>query len=113
MTARKIREEINEKENNNNNKFCGSYSMQKKGIAQSRSINEVTRVIDAKVKEREYVENKFECNKDSIDAEAKNAFQNKKVTASIIKCAHGHNHYGVRNAKINNNMVDESCPRCD
>ena len=71
------------------------------------------RVIDIKVKEYKYVETKFECKKDFINAEARSAFQNKKAIALMIKRTQGYNHYGVRNAKINNNMVDDRCPRCN
>jgi len=32
--------------------------------------------------------------------------------SSMISCAHGFNHYGVRDVLINNNMKSNECPRC-
>ena len=32
---------------------------------------------------------------------------------SIIKCAHGYNHYRLRHAMINNNLVEANCPHCN
>ena len=30
----------------------------------------------------------------------------------MFKCAHGFNHYGVREPMFNDYMIDEQCPRC-
>ena len=47
-----------------------------------------------------------------MNIEARNAFRMGKVITSMIKCAHGFNHYGLREAMINNNIVEATCPRC-
>ena len=31
----------------------------------------------------------------------------------MIKCAHGYNHYGLREAMINDCVVEAQCPRCE
>ena len=36
-----------------------------------------------------------------IDVKARSAFKINKITMSMPKCAHGHNHYGERDAKKN------------
>ena len=30
----------------------------------------------------------------------------------MIKCVYGFNHFGIRSTLINNNEIEESCPRC-
>ena len=45
--------------------------------------------------------------------EERNTFQTGKVTTSMIKCAHGFNHYGLREAIINDDMVESMCPWCE
>ena len=40
-------------------------------------------------------------------------FLAKEVTPSMIKCVHGYNHYGLRDALINNDMVEAHCLRCN
>ena len=30
----------------------------------------------------------------------------------MMKCAHGFNHYGLRDSLMSNNMIDDHCPRC-
>ena len=111
--ARKTREEISKKTNENNIKFYGSYSVKRKGELQSRAIKEVIRIVDAREKEKEHALKKHGCKKEFVDMEARNDFKIGKVTTSMIKCAHGHNHYGLREAMINNNMVEATCPRCE
>ena len=32
---------------------------------------------------------------------------------SVIKCAHGCNHYGIRNAMTNDDLTEKECPRCN
>ena len=49
---------------------------------------------------------------DFINLEARNTFLIKEVTPSVIKCAHGFNHYELRDAMINNKMIGEEYPRC-
>ena len=63
--------------------------------------------------EKQRTEKKHRCKADFIDVEARNTFQVNKVITSIIKCAHGCNHYGLRDALINNNVVEANCPQCD
>ena len=36
-----------------------------------------------------------------------------KVITSTIKCAHGFNHYGLRHAMINDNLIEANCSRCN
>ena len=31
----------------------------------------------------------------------------------MIKCVHGHNHYGLKDEMINDNVVKAKCPRCE
>ena len=69
--------------------------MLRKGEIQSRSINEVIRILDAREEESKYAERKYRYKKDFIDIEARNTFNIGKVTASMIKCAHGYNYYGL------------------
>ena len=45
--------------------------------------------------------------------EEQNAFKVGRVTTSMIKCAHGCNHCGKRDAMINDHMVEAICPRCE
>ena len=104
---------IRKRENNNNIKFYGNYSLHKNRIVQSRSIQEVIQIIDTREVELKYVEKKFEYKKDFIDIEARNMFQTSKVMASIVKCTHRYNHYRLRDAMINNNIVDTYCLRCN
>ena len=47
-----------------------------------------------------------------IDVEAIESIHLSKITPSMIKCVHGFNHFGIRSALINNNEIEESCPRC-
>ena len=79
---------------------------------QSRSIKEVVRIIDTRENEEEYTKKKYGHRKEFIDIEARNLFKIGKVTTSMIKCAHRFNHYGLREAMINNNMVETAYPRC-
>ena len=76
-----------------------------------RVINEVVRIIDAREKEKEYANKKYEYRKEFIDIEARKVFQTGKVAISMIKYAYGFNHYGLREVMINNNMVESICPR--
>ena len=110
MKARKTREEIGNRVNKSNIKFYRCYGLQREGIVQSRSIKEAIRIIDAREEEKKYIEKKFEYKADFIDIEARNSFQTNKVTTSIIKCAYRYNHYGLRDAIINNNIVEVNCP---
>ena len=111
--ARKGRELIRKKKEITNVKFYGNYGLKRDDGLQSRSTNEIIRIIDAKKVENEYIKKKYGYKNDFIDIEARNAFRVGKVTTSMIKCAHGYNHYGQRDAMINENMVEATCPRCE
>ena len=78
-----------------------------------RAVKEVLRVIDAKEEEKRQAEKKLKCKLDFVDLEARDLFHANEVTTSIIKCAHGFNHYGLRHSMINNNLIEENCPRYD
>ena len=47
---------------------------------------------------------------DFVDLEARDSFKTHKVTTSTIKCIHGYNHYGLRHAMINDNLIEAYCP---
>ena len=70
-------------------------------------------MIDAREEENKYVEKKYRHKKDFIDMEVRNSFQMSKVTISMIKYAHGYNHHRLRDAMINNYVVEAHCPRCN
>ena len=111
--ARKMREDIGLELNESNIKFYGCYSLKKEGIVQMRPIKEVLRVIDVKEEEKRYAWKKYRYKEDFIDLEARNTFCANKVMTSMIKCAHRYNHYGLRHAMINNNLVEANCPHCN
>ena len=48
---------------------------------------------------------------DFVDKDTRNACNPKKVTMSMMKYAHGFNHYGLRGSLMNKNMIDACCPR--
>ena len=48
-----------------------------------------------------------------IDVKARSAFKIKKITTSMIKCAHGHNHYGETHTLINKDVKNQECPTCN
>ena len=100
------------RERDANVKYFGSYAIMKDRVVLSRSIQEIVRIIDSKKAEENYGREKLKYKYDFVDAEARNVFNSKKVTTSMMKCAHGFNHYGLRDSLINNNMIDDSCPRC-
>jgi len=108
--AREIRETIKEKVGNTNIKYFGYYTLSMNGNIIGRSTKEAIRVIDAKKKEEEYAKEKFKEKYDFVDVEARNIFSN--CTTSMIKCSNRYNHYGLRDALINDNMIEAICPRC-
>ena len=61
---------------------------------------------------KEHVKEKWKYPFRVIDVKARDAFQNKKATASMIACLHGFNYYSMRDALINKNMKRIECPRC-
>ena len=56
---------------------------------------------------------KYKYNAEFIDIKARNIFSNKSITASMITCSYRYNHYDVRNAMINQNLIDSECPQCN
>ena len=68
--------------------------------------------VNAREIEEAYMKEKIGYNVEYTDVEAQNTFPMNKVTASIIKCANGYNHYGLRDATINKNMINSEYPQC-
>ena len=111
--ARGVRENLNQKEGITNIKFYGNYALKQDDQIHLRSINEIIRRIDAKEDEYDYAKTKLGYRYDMVDIEARNAFKVGRVTTAMLKCVYGYNHYGQRDAIINENMVEEICPRCE
>ena len=110
--ARKERENLSTRDRDANMKYCRMCALMREDIALSRSAQETIRIIDTREAERAYGEDKLKHKCDCIDSEARNAFDPKKVAASMIKCTHGYNHCGLRDTLINKNMIEACCPRC-
>ena len=70
-------------------------------------------MLNARENKRKHAKKKLRCKKDFIDLEARNSFKLKKVVTSMIKCSTRHNHYGLRDAMINNDMVEATCLQCN
>ena len=64
-------------------------------------VKEVVRVIDAKECEFNCAKKKLSLAVDLIDIEARNAFTNKTVAFSLIKCTNELNCYRIRDQIIN------------
>ena len=111
--AKSTREQIESKRNCHNIKFYGNYCLKREGELQSRSIKEVIRILDARKEENEYAKKKYKHKFEFIDIEARNAFMAGKVTTAMIKFVHGFNHYGLRDAMVNEQMFEATCPRCE
>ena len=111
--AGKARIEIESFETITNLKYYGNYALMYQGVIISRSIQETLRIIDAKNNEKKYGDHKLGYKYNFVDTEARNVFKTQNVTTSMIKCAHGFNHFGLRDSLINNKMAEEYCPRCD
>ena len=111
--SRTVRMKAMDFERVTNVKYYGTYSLMHEGIVASRSVQEVIRIIDSKDAEKKYAKKKLGYKHEFVDYEARNAFKVNEVTPSMIKCAYGFNHYGVREAMFNENMVDDRCPRCE
>ena len=77
----------------------------------SKTVKEAMCNIDAEEIEIEYAKRKTKHNWDQMDVRARNAFSNKLVTSSIIKCASGLDYYGLRNEIIN--KTNNKCSRYD
>lgn len=111
--ARVTREKCSDMGRETNIKYVGFWSMEIKGILSTNSVKEAIRIVDAEKSLEDYVKVKYKYHHDFIDLEARRTFNSKEVTPSIIKCAHGFNHYGVRDALINKGLTEEECPRCN
>jgi len=111
--ARRKRENIELEEARDNIKYYGNYVLSKNDIVQMRSTNAVLRIVDAMEEEKSHAKKKYGYKADFIDLEARNAFSTNKVTTSMIKCANGFNHYGLRHAMINKEMIEANCPCCN
>ena len=111
--ARKTREQIEEQSNMKNSKHYGCYSMKIECKVQERPKKEMTRTIDAKNSEENYAKAKFGCKIEFIDVKARSTFKINKITTSMMKCAHGNNHYGERDAIMNKDITNQECPRCN
>jgi len=112
LKARKGREKLYTKEDIYNIKYFGVYAIKKGSKVVSRSIREAIRIEDAKQSESQYTNRKFKIKIDFIDLDARDTFNGKKVSTSVIKCANAFNQYGVRDEIINKQTVGRECPRC-
>jgi len=66
------------------------------GQISTNSIKEAIRYIDSKAMFDKYIRGKFNYLADFVDVVARNAFNSKEVTASVIKYANGYNYYKIR-----------------
>ena len=110
--ARECREKTHRREGTHNLRFLGSFALQKNGIVTNRSMKEAIRIIDTNDIECECAKSKFGTRVDFIDIEARNSFQTKKVSTSLIKYANSYNQCGARDEIINQKMVGAECLRC-
>ena len=105
--ARNMGEQIDEKRNMTNIKHVGCDAI-KGGInVLTRLIKEMIRTLDAENSEENYVKGKFGCEKELIDMKVRSAFRLIKVTTSMMKCAHGRNHYGEREAMMKKDTINQ------
>lgn len=111
--SRRKRENVELEDRQSDVKYHGNHVLIKNEVVQMRSITAAIRIADAEEEERKHVLRKYGHKEEFIDLDARNAFSVKKATASVIKCANGFNHYGVRHAKINNDMIEAKCPLCN
>ena len=110
--AQAMRRKCYRYEPDTNIQHVGLYSLNINGEISTNSIKEAIRKRDAEMIFKDYTEDKFGHNIDIVDIEARNSFKHNEITPSVIKCAHGHNHYGLRDALINGKIVGMECPRC-
>lgn len=94
MKSRDARVNIRNFERVTNVKHYGNHTLMHKGTIVSRVMQETIRVIDRKKADQQHGEQNEGCRYESVDAEARNVFNSKVVTPSMIKCAHGFNHFG-------------------
>jgi len=96
-----------------NIKFYGNQAITINNQLSTNSIKEAIRIVDGRQAENEYRIRKLKHLSDWVDGDAREAVPLNKISTSILKCVAGYNHYGLRNALINNNQTEESCPRCN
>lgn len=102
-----------EREEITNAKHAGYVAMKRNGEIITNSVKKAMWHADSDEMFEGYVNDKFKHNAGFIDAEARNLFKNKNATASLINCAHGDNHCGIRDAMINGRETGIECPRCN
>ena len=77
-------------------------------VLKDKAVDVLIREIDAHHHEAEHLPEHW----NYIDLEARNTFH-EGVGLVTLKCVTGHNHCGYRNRKINNELVENRCPRCN
>jgi len=91
---------------------CGVETPYKEDAMMDKNINVLMREIDGQDHEMQGIKNIFLEKWEWVDREARNCFA-AGVGAGTMKCAYGYNHHGKRNAKINNDVCRNKCPRCN
>ena len=81
-------------------------------VINDKVVGTLIREAHAQQLEEECVKIKTHKHWNWINMEAKNAFH-EGVGAGTVKCVIGHNHCNYRNKKINNELIDSRCPRCN
>ena len=91
---------------------CGVETPYKEDAMMDKNINVLMREIDGQDHEMQGIKNIFLEKWEWVNREARNCFA-AGVGAGTMKCAYGYNHHGKRNAKINNDVCRDKCPRCN
>ena len=112
VKAKKERENKMNRDSDTNIKCHRVHVLKRENNVLSRSMQESMQIINSRKAEEEHGREKIKCKQDFIDKDTRNAFNPKKVTTSMMKCAHGFNHYSLRESLINKNMIDACYPRC-
>ena len=111
--ARNEREQIEEQSNVTNIKCYTCYAIKIGNNVLSRSTKEMIRIIDVENAEENYAKVKFGHKTEFIDTKARSTFKLNKITTSMTKCAHGHNHYGDREVMTSKDIRNQECLRCN
>ena len=82
-----------------------------KNMILDKNVKILIRELDAKEHEKQTIMKLVPENWKWVDREARNCFGG-GAGIGTIKCVNGYNHHGVRNAKINQGLCSDSCPRC-
>ena len=108
-----MQENTKEQNSKTKRKFFGYCSLVYEDNIVLRSMQETIRILDTKAREEEHDKEKLghECN--FADHEARNMLVAKDLTLSIIKYARECDYHSLRDALINNNVVEERCPKCN